>query len=205
MKNLLKNGIIGALVIVAFIVFGFSSWKTTAIISFVALAAFLLLNKNTLKSKSSLLSITPLKNKAITFATPHRIEMILISLYLGFFFVADLAQNKFLDNGIDYKVIVFWDQTALALDVWVVFLILFHLALMALFVYSLRSKKTSSFYDLIVGVFAFFGVAILLAGVIAQIYTQNVHFLFMDFRSIDFYHTGVYIEMGAALYWAFTA
>jgi hypothetical protein len=147
---------------------------------------------------------SPYKRKLLVFATPHRAEMILISLYFIFFFIADLAQNKFLDLGTDYKVIVFWNITALALDVWIIFLILFHLTLMGLFLMSLRSKNTHHYYDIIVGVIAFFGVAILLAGVVNQIYSQNIHFLFMNMRSIDFYHIGVYMEMLAGIYWTFT-
>ena len=147
------------------------------------------------------------KNKVIAFATPHRAELILLSLYFFFFFVSDLAQNKFLDLGIDYNVIVFGHWKALALDVWIVFLILFHIALMGLFLMSLKSKSTHKHFDITVGVLAFFGVAILLAGVISQIYTGGegtIRFLFMNFKNIDFYHIGVYIEMFAGFYWAFT-
>lgn len=142
--------------------------------------------------------------KKITLGTPHRIEMVLIALFLFFFFISDLAQNKFLDLGLGYSVILFWNVTALALDVWVVFLILFHLALMGLFLMSLRSKKTSKTLDIAVGILAFFGVAILLAGAIVQIYSDSIHFLFMTFRSIDFYHLGVYIEMFSAGYYTLT-
>lgn len=155
------------------------------------------------KSKH-LFEIEPLKNKVIVFATPHRLELILLALYLFFFFVADLAQNKLLDLGLSYNVIVFWNITAPALYVWQIFLILFHVALVGLFVLSLQSKDTNRFYDLIVGTVALFGVAILLAGVIVQIYSPMISFLWMNMRSIDFYHAGVYLEMFAALYWCLT-
>ncbi len=145
-----------------------------------------------------------IRRKPIVFATPHRIEMVLISLYFIFFFISDLAQNKVVDLGTDYTVILFWHMTALALDVWVIFLILFHLVLMAIFLLSLGSKATHHAYDVIVGVFAFFGVAILLSGVIVQIYSPTIHFLFMQFKSIDFYHLGVYMEILAGVYWVFT-
>ena len=145
-----------------------------------------------------------LKRKALVIATPHRMEMILISLFYIFFFIADLAQNKFIDLGTDYMVIVIWHIQALAIDVWVIFLILFHLALMGLFLLSLKSKHTHRSYDIIVGLLAFFGVAILLAGAIVQIHSQTIHFLFVNMEAIDFYHIGVYMEMFAGLYWTFT-
>jgi hypothetical protein len=202
-----------------------------------------------------------LLKKPFTIGTPHRLELILIFLYAVFFFIADIAQNKFLDLGTDYRVTVLslpkqgiWSVLigifafgilptlalfltryrskwkvilptlgigtaigafvgyffingtikALALDVWVIFLILFHLALVGLFLMSLRSKATSRVFDVFIGIFALFGVAILLAGAIVQIYSQTIHFLFMNFNSLDFYHLGVYIEVFAGVYWALT-
>lgn len=149
-------------------------------------------------------SITPLKRRVITFASPDRVEKILLFLFLFFFFIMDLAQNKFLDNGINFNVIVFWNLQMRALFVWQIFLILFHIVLVTLFVRSLKSKATDMFYDFIVGTLALFGVAILLAGVVNQIYSPTINFLFLTFRSIDFYHLGVYIEIFAGLYWTVT-
>jgi hypothetical protein len=149
-------------------------------------------------------SLKPIKRKVIQFATPHRLELILLSLYFFFFFIADLCQNKFLDLGLDYNVIFFWNITLPAILLWEIFLILFHISLMALFIVSLKSKKTNNFYDIFVGILAFFGVAILLAGVVNQIYAENIYFLGLTLRSIDFYHLGIYVEVFAGLYWAFT-
>jgi hypothetical protein len=148
--------------------------------------------------------LTPIKNKVLAFATPKKPELVLLAFYFFFFFISDLAQNKVIDLGLDYKVIVFWDITALALDIWIIFLILFHLALISLFLYSLKLKATHKTYDILVGILATFGVAILTAGVVNQFYSQTIHFLFMNFRSIDFYHCGVYLEIFAGMYWAFT-
>jgi hypothetical protein len=202
-----------------------------------------------------------LGKKDIAIGTPHRIEFVLLFFYAVFFFIADIAQNKFLDLGLDYMVTVmslpkqglgsvavgiflfgiiptivmmftrmrknlerlipaalfgcgigsligwfFINGTvkALALDVWIIFLILFHLCLVGLFVMSLRSKATNGLFDFIVGIVALFGVAILLAGAIVQIYSPTIHFLFMTFNSLDFYHVGVYIEILAGVYWALT-
>lgn len=149
--------------------------------------------------------------KNITIATPHRLEIVLLFLYTVFFFIADLAQNKFIDLGLEYKVIVIslpdWlggTISTYALDVWAIALIGFHLALMGLFLMSLRSKETHRVFDIIVGTIAFFGVAILLGGVINQIYSDKLYFLFTTFKSIDFYHYGVYMEAFAGVYWAFT-
>lgn len=185
-------------------------WRIWLIIlSFLGIVFTIFVKK--FKYGKTLARIRPYKERLLVFATPHRLEMLLLFAFLFTFFIADLAQNKFLDLGIDYMVIVMslpvWlggTIRALALDVWVVFLILFHLSLMALFLMSLQSKNTHRTYDVIVGILAFFGVAILLAGAIVQIYSDTIHFLFVNMASIDFYHIGVYIEIGAALYWAMT-
>lgn len=156
--------------------------------------------------KSQVLSkSTPWKKRVLVIATPSQPEKLILFLHIFFFFIADLAQNKAVDLGSDYRVIVFGQITALAVDVWVVFLILFHITLLTLFLMSLRSKFTNRVYDVIVGAIALFGVAILLAGVLPQLYgAESVRFLFFNFRPIDFYHMGVYMEIFAGLYWAFT-
>ena len=148
--------------------------------------------------------LEPIKKKAIVFATPHRLELVLLSFYFLFFFIADLAQNKFLDLGLDYRVIVFWNQTALALDVWLLFLIAFHVCLVGLFMLSLKQKDTNTVYDFVVGTIALFGVGILLAGAIVQIYANTVHIFFTTMPSINLYHLGIYCEVFAGFYWAFT-
>lgn len=149
--------------------------------------------------------------KNITLATPHRLELVLLFLYTVLFFISDLAQNKFIDLGLDYKVIIVslpdWlggTISAYALDVWAIALIGFHLALMGLFLMSLRSKETHRSFDIIVGIIAFFGVAILLGGVVNQIYSDKIYFLFNTFESITFYHYGVYMQAFAGLYYALT-
>lgn len=171
-----------------------------SIVTFVVLIVF----KKFYKGGKHLFKWKLVKNKVIQFATPHRLELILVALYLGFFFVSDLAQNKVIDLGRDYKVIVFWNITAPALLVWEVFLILFHIVLISLFILSLQSKATSRTYDVTMGVIALFGVAILFAGVVNQFYSPTIYFLGLTLESIDFYHLGVYIEMAYALYLVFT-
>jgi len=141
--------------------------------------------------------------KEVSIGTPDKIESILIALYLVFFFIANQAQNKVIDLGIDYRVITIFKLNALAIDVWITFIILFHIALVGLFVMSLRSKDTHRIFDIIAGIFALFGVAILVGGVVNMIHSPTIHF-FTTFRSIDFYHIGVYIEIVYAFYLTFT-
>ena len=143
-------------------------------------------------------------NRVITIGTPHRIELVLLTFYAFFFAVMDILQNKVIDLGIDYQVILFWQTTAPALLLWEISLILMHVALMGLFLMSLRSTGTDKTLDVIVGVIAFFGIAILLAGVVNQIYSPTIYFLGYTLRSIDFYHLGIYAEIFAGLWWAFT-
>ena len=145
-----------------------------------------------------------IKKKVVQFATPHRIELILVALFFFFFFLADLAQNKFLDLGMNYHVIFFWNITAPAILLWQVFLIVFQVILLALFLMSLQSKATSRVYDLIVGFVAFFGLALLWSGVVAQIGGSTAYLFGATLRSIDYYHLGVYILMFTGLYYAFT-
>lgn len=145
-----------------------------------------------------------IKGEPFAIATPRRAEMILLALYFIFFFIMDLAQNKFQDLGKDYQVIAFWNITSKAFDILVIFLILFHIVLFALFLMSLQSKDTSKVFDIIVGLAAFAGVAILFGGVYAQMVSPTIYFLFTTMPSINLYHIGVYIEIFAGLYWAFT-
>lgn len=142
--------------------------------------------------------------KRVVLGTPHRIELILLFAYAVFFLWWDVLQNKVLDLGIGYKVTWFAGIQSTALDLGIIMLILFHLCLMGLFLMSLRSKSTSNTIDIIVGVLAFFGVAIVLSGFINSIYSDTIRFLFINMGSTDFYHIGVGIEMGAGLYWALT-
>jgi steroid 5-alpha reductase family enzyme len=145
-----------------------------------------------------------LKNKVLQFATPHKTEKILLFLYVTFFLWWDVLQNKVLDLGVDYRVTWWGTTTSSALDLGIVILILFHLTLMALFLMSLKSKATNSTYDVIVGIMAFFGVAIILSGFVNEIYSPTIRFLFIDMPSTTYYHIGVLIEFLAGLYWALT-
>jgi len=145
-----------------------------------------------------------LKDKAIKFGSPHRIEMMLIFAYALLFMWWDLLQNKILDLGIDYRVSWLSGITTSALDLAIIILILFHIALMGLFLMSLKSKSTHRFWDILVGTLAFFGVAIVLAGFINDIYSPTIRFLFVDMASVNFYHLGVGLEIFAGLYWATT-
>lgn len=142
--------------------------------------------------------------KNIAFGLPKRTEFFLLFAYAVFFLWWDVLQNKVLDLGIDYRVTWFADITTRALDLAVVQLILFHLALMGLFVFSLKSRRTHNFWDVIVGALALFGVAIVLSGFINSLYSDTIHFLFINMKSVSYYHIGVGIEMGAGLYWALT-
>jgi hypothetical protein len=142
--------------------------------------------------------------KQITLGTPHRVEMVLLFVYAVTYLWFDVIQNKVLDNGIYYMVSWVEGIKSSALDLSIIMLIIFHMVLMALFLMSLRSKGTNRFWDIIVGTLAFFGVAITLTGFVHGINSEQIRFLFIDMRTITFYHIGVGIEMFAGLYWAFT-
>lgn len=140
--------------------------------------------------------------KKITLGTPHRVELLLVFVYAIFFLWWNELQNKVLDLGLGYEVTWVAGVTTTALDLGIIMLIFFHLALMGLFLMSLRSKKTDKTLDIIVGVLAFFGVAIMLSGFINSIYSDTIRFLFVNMPSINFYHIGIGIESFAGLYWA---
>ena len=150
-----------------------------------------------------ILSVKPF-GKEITIGTPRRWEFILLFLYAVFFLWWDVLQNKVLDLGINYRVTWFSGITTSALDLAIIILILFHIVLMSLFVLSLKSKDTSSFWDVFVGTMAFFGVAIVLTGFVNSHYSETIRFMFINMGSTDFYHIGVFIEMVSGLYWAMT-
>lgn len=135
--------------------------------------------------------------------------MVLLVLLVITLFVADLAQNKFIDNGLNYQVIVFspsstTNWTMLAMDLWIYAMFATTALLMALFLNSMRGKSTDAIYDVIVAIFAFFGLMIMMTGVYAQLYTDSIYFFYSMYKPINFYHMGVYIEILASLYWAFT-
>ena len=142
--------------------------------------------------------------KRITLGTPHRMEIILIFTYMIALFQFDVLNNKVLDLGVDYRVTWFGNITSNALDFMIVPLIVFHLALMGLFLMSLKSTGTHKTFDIFVGTLAFLGVAIVLAGFINSIYSDTIRFMFVEMKSISFYHIGIFLELGSALYWSIT-
>lgn len=178
------------------------NWEIILIIGLVIGIVFLLFKKS--HKAQELGSLQLWKQKTLTFATPHRIEMILIFLYALLFLWWDVVQNKVLDIGLEYRVTWFGDITTSALDLSIILLIAFHVVLMTLFLLSLQSKKTHRTYDVIVGAAALFGVAIVLAGFVNNIHAESIRFLFIDMSSTSFYHIGVGIEIFAGIYWAFT-
>jgi len=154
-----------------------------------------------------LFTISPF-GKEIVIGTPHRVEMVLIFAYAVFFLWWDVLQNKVLDLGIDYRVTWFAGLSSTALDLAIIILILFHVVLMSLFVTSLdiggKRKDTHHLWDIIIGTLALFGVAIVLSGWLWSIDHETIRFLFVNMKSISFYHIGVSFEMLAGTYWAFT-
>jgi hypothetical protein len=141
-------------------------------------------------------------SRPIAFGLPDKFETFLVFMFGIFFLWWDLLQNKVLDLGKDYRVTWFGDITSRALDLSIVILICFHIVLLTLFIMSLKSKRTHEQWDIIVGGLAFFGVAIVLAGFVNSLYSETIRFLFIDMKSISFYHIGVGIEMFAGAYWA---
>ena len=102
--------------------------------------------------------------KNVSLGTPHRLELVLLFCYAVFFLWWDVLQNKVLDLGTGYMVTWFAGFQSRALDLGIIILILFHIALMGLFLMSLRSKGTARTIDVVVAVLAFFGFSIVMSG-----------------------------------------
>jgi len=144
------------------------------------------------------------RKRAITFGTPHRVELILIALYFIFGLWWDIVMNKILDNGVTARVEWFAGVTTSALNTAFVLLVIFHIVLVTLFLHSLSRKKTDKVYDLIVGTAALFAVAILLSGFFAQLHNFNVSLFGLVLNPVSYYHIGIVVGAAAGLYWAFT-
>lgn len=142
--------------------------------------------------------------RQIVLGLPHKMEMLALSLFFIFGLWFDVVQNKVLDHGMAYKVTWFGSVQSSAIDLAGVLFIMFHLCLMALFLMSLKSKATSAYFDVIVGVIGFLGVAIMLAGFYLGIFDAMVRFLFIDMSAISFYHIGIAMEAFVGLYYTIT-
>lgn len=140
----------------------------------------------------------------IRLGLPKRTEVGLLALFILALFWFDVLQNKVLDKGIDYEVTWFGNVTSSALFLATLMIILVHIFLFLLFVFSLKSRGTSFLLDAFIGMFALFGVAILLAGFVNIIHSDIIVFLGITMKSITFYHIGILIEVVYALYTAFT-
>lgn len=180
----------------------------SSITIFVVLMALFLLGISLVRNKRSVVfsKSTPWKKKLLVIATPSQPEKVLLFFALFSFTIMDLANNKAVDLGSDYRVIVFGNITALAVDVWLAFLIIFHIFVLALFLMSLKSKETNRVYDIFVGGIAFFSIAVISSGFLLQLYNaESVRFLGIIFDPvINYYHAGVYGIIFCLTYWAFT-
>jgi hypothetical protein len=178
-------------------------WGMIGILIAVAVLIFAIVKKG-YKGGYKFGSIMPIKKKLIQFATPHRFELIMLSLYFIFFLWWDVLQNQLLLMGMGHRVTWFAGITSSAMDLGVIVLIAFHIVLMTLFLYSLKSKATNRTYDIIAGTLAFFGVAIVLSGFMLAQHETMIRFLFINMNVVSYYHIGVAIEMLVGVYWAFT-
>jgi len=52
-------------------------------------------------------SISPIKGKKIVFSTPHRIEMILLAVFIILMLWFDVIQNQVVFKGVDHPVVWF--------------------------------------------------------------------------------------------------
>jgi hypothetical protein len=141
--------------------------------------------------------------KRIAFGLPKRFEIFLLVMYSLLLFLFDINQNKRIDFGPDYMVTVFEGFKINAGDLALVALILFHLVLFTLFVYSLKRPGTHEYWDIAIGALALFGVAILLAGYMNEINNVPTYF-FVELESVSFYHIGIAFQIIAAVYWSLT-
>jgi hypothetical protein len=146
----------------------------------------------------------PVGQYKLTIAAPRRAEVVVLALFITFLMWWDVLNNQILSYGLGHRVTWFGDITTLAIDLASIMIFLTHVALLTLFIMSLKSKSTSASLDIVVGALALFGVAILLGGFINGLYSGNIRFFFMTMSSISFYHIGVGLEFIAAFYYAFT-
>jgi hypothetical protein len=177
-------------------------WRVWAVV-FVLLAIVVLFFRRKI-AVLSFGSFRPIRKRLITFASPHRVEMLLLLFYALFFLGFDIVKNTVTAFGVGHSNVFFGGITIPALDNAIIFLIAFHVILVSLFVRSILSRATHKSYDIFMGTFALFGVAILLAGFINELYSPTIRFLFIDMDSVSFYHIGVAFELIYALYLGFT-
>ena len=144
------------------------------------------------------------KRRVIQFASPHRVELILIALFLTFGLWFDIVQNQIISYGFGHRVTWFGNVSTSAFDLAMVMLFAFHIVLVTLFVRSLRSKDTSAVFDMIVGTLALFGVAIMLSGFFNDAYGKMVTLFGFTLSAVSYYHVGIAIEGLTVMYYAFT-
>ena len=145
-----------------------------------------------------------IKKKVITFGTPHRVELIILSFFIGIFFLAEILNNKLLVLGANYRVSLFWNTTISAMLLWQISLVIFLCLSVALFLLSLKSKQTNRIFDIFVAIIGLFGFALLMSGVYLQMYATNVYFFTTIQPPINVYHVGVYAQLFVAIYHTFT-
>jgi hypothetical protein len=154
-----------------------------------------------------LVTIRPF-GREIVIGTPHRIEIVLLVAFIFALFQFDVVQNKVIDLGVDYSVTWFSNVQSRALDLAIMDFVVAHIILVLLFVLSLdisnRRSDTHHMWDILIGSMVLFGMSILLSGFINSIYSDTIRFLFINMKSISYYHIGVFFEVIGAFYYAFT-
>jgi hypothetical protein len=132
---------------------------------------------------------------------PHVITGV---LFLIFLFWNDVVQNKLLDKGYDTQLMVFDGLTLHAGTLW-------YVTLFALFVITIVYVSLDAFHsltlfvDIAVGALAFSALGIMYTATLLLLDgAKTIPFLGWNIGSITFYHLGIAVQIGMALYFTFT-
>lgn len=141
----------------------------------------------------------------IRFKLPKRFEIGLISFSIFMLFWADVAQNKFLDLGVNYKVSFWTGFSMFATTAFWIAIILYEIGLFSLILYSFIKKGTHFVWDWLVAIIAVFGLGIIMTGANLGVYTSDVIFFATSYSQVTFYHLfGILPQILAMFYFAFT-
>ncbi len=141
------------------------------------------------------------KKRKIHFRPPKRLEVILIATAIFVLFLADVTQNKVLDLGLNYKVSFIEGVTVLAITLFWIAIIVYHILLFTLILNSLFKKRTHHIYDAIFGILALFGVTVIVSGALLSIYTTDIPFFGISIPAITYYHVFGILPQIIAMAW----
>ena len=141
------------------------------------------------------------------FELPSKAELGWVVLAFLLFALMDSAQNigqGGVDTNTSFSVITWYGLSALV--GWWIFFALYNVVLMIVYARALRSRKTSYQYDTIAMIFAMVGLLFILgAGIGAFYYGADTPIPYMlNIQQITAYHTGIFFNLMALLYFIVT-